>query len=148
MLTHQGWFTVLYSIYLLASQSFEFEICTSFYSTPLHYFPFQEDWSRVLAWELRSGSCRYPTTVTRAEPATAKPCQWKSMLIHQGRLLCYIPYTYSTYIVSSLKSSYLFIAHRYICMSFSVNTSNIKNLLHVNVSTEFCKYIYVVIKKF
>ena len=43
MLTHQGWRTVLYTLHLLASQCFEFEICLSIYSTPLQFVQKQTD---------------------------------------------------------------------------------------------------------
>ena len=33
LLNHPGWFTVLYTLYLLYAQSLEFEICISIYST-------------------------------------------------------------------------------------------------------------------
>ena len=36
--------------------------------------------------QLLSGSCHYPTAATKCneQPSHSKPCQWKSMLIHQG----------------------------------------------------------------
>ena len=94
MLIHQGWFTVLYMPHLLISPTTELNICSSIYSTPLHYFPLRENsppshglgtnWAR----QLRSGGCHYPNAATKynvnRHQATPKPCRWKSMLIHQG----------------------------------------------------------------
>ena len=55
MLIHQGWFTALYTLHLLDSQSLEFEICIfPREAIPSHYFPLREDSSRVLAWGLHS----------------------------------------------------------------------------------------------
>ena len=89
MLIHQGWLTALYTLHLLDSQSYEFEICIlqtlnmplintlhqrifPKEAIPSHYFPLRED---ILApslglgttWvrQLRSGSCHYPTAATK-----------------------------------------------------------------------------------
>ena len=55
--------TVLYSLYLLASRSFEFEICISFYRKSLHYFPLREDSSQVLAWALHGQGNSGPAVI-------------------------------------------------------------------------------------
>ena len=101
MLTHQGWFTALYTQHLLDLQSFEFEICIlqalnmplipTYFSKgvyPVTLLPpprrlvpslgLGSTWAR----QLRSGSCHYPTAATkcneRPSRATANPVSGKA----------------------------------------------------------------------
>ena len=124
MLNQQWWFTALYTLHLLVSRSFEFEICIPIYSTPLHYAPLREDSPRVLTWELhawvrqlRSGRCHYPTSATKCNVSLPQqqlnPVSGNACLTTKGGLLRYILYTYSFHEVLSLKFAYIFIAHRY-----------------------------------
>ena len=94
MLTHQGWFNLLYMQPLPVSHTTEFVICISIYirlravtllPPPRSLVPrlgLGNTWVR----QLRSGSCHYPTAATKcnvSRPAN-KPRHWKSMLTHQG----------------------------------------------------------------
>ena len=126
MLTHQGWFTALYTLHLLESQSFEFLICillpanmplirctNVFYKGdyPVTLLPpprrlvpslgLGTTWVR----QLRSGSCHHPTAATQCNEqpsqATANPVSGKACSPTKGGLLRYIPYTYSNHKVSS-----------------------------------------------
>ena len=126
MLTHQGWFTVLYSQHLLDSQSFEFLICilqplnmplirciNVFYKggysvtllpPPRRLVPslgLGTTWVR----QLRSGSRHHPTAATKCNvqpsQATANPVVGKACSPTKGGLLRYIPNTYSNHKVSS-----------------------------------------------
>ena len=94
MLTHQGWFNLLYMQPLLPSQTTEFVICIPIYiqlhavtllPPPRSLVPrlgLGNTWVR----QLRSGSCHYPTAATKCNVGrhANKPRQWKSMLTHQG----------------------------------------------------------------
>ena len=99
MLTHQGWFTALYS----HSQSFEFLICilltlqmplirctNVFYqgrlSRPIT-FPSERlapslGLGTTRVRQLRSGSCHYPTTATKCNEQPNKPQQTPSVEKH------------------------------------------------------------------
>ena len=127
MLIHQGWFTVLYSQYLLASQSFEFEICI-LQALNMLLIRFSKDGYPVTllppprrlvpslgqgtTWvrQLRSGSCHYPTAATkcneRPSQASANPVGGKACSSTKGGLLRYIVNAYSLRKVSSLKFAY------------------------------------------
>ena len=101
MLIHQGWFTALYTLHLLDSQSFEFEICilqalnmllircTNVVSKggyPVTLLPPPR--------RLRSGSCHHPTAATKCteqpRQATANPVHGKACSSTNGGLLRYI----------------------------------------------------------
>ena len=131
MLIHQGWFTALYTLHLLDSQSSEFEICilqalnmplirctnvffkggypVTLLPPPRRLVPslgLGTTWVR----QLRSGSCHYPTAATNCNgqpsQATANPVGGKACSSTKGGLLRYIPFTYSIHKVPSLKFAY------------------------------------------
>ena len=117
MLTHQGWFTALYTQHLLDSQSLEFEICifpreaipVTLLPPPRRLVPslgLGTSWVR----QPRSGGCHYPTAATKCNEqpirATANPVSGKACSSTKGGLLRYILNTYSIHRVSSLKFAY------------------------------------------
>ena len=94
MLTHQGWFNLLYMQPLLVSHTTKFVICISFYirlhavtllPPPRSLVP-RHGLGNTWVRQLRSGSCHYPTAATKCNVGrhAKKPRQWKSMLTHQG----------------------------------------------------------------
>ena len=106
MLTHQGGLICLYMQPLLAPQTTEFAYLfisvlrtVTLLPPPRILVPrlgLGNTWVR----QLRSGSCHYPTAATKCNVRrlAKKPCQWKSMLTHQGwfNLLIYATFTRTT----------------------------------------------------